>query len=53
MNIVTETKRVNVDDAEIHVEITGNGPDLFLVAGLGGRGVFWTNQVRAVRRQII
>lgn len=41
-----ETQRVNVGDAEIHVEITGKGPDLFLVAGLGGRGIFWANQVQ-------
>jgi len=40
-----EIRRVDVGDAEIHVEITGSGPDLFLIAGLGGRGVFWNNQV--------
>lgn len=44
--IATETKRIDVGDAEIHVEITGNGPDLFLVAGLGGRGAFWSKQVQ-------
>ena len=42
----TETRMVDVGDAEIHVEITGNGPDLLLVAGLGGRGAFWNNQVQ-------
>jgi aminoacrylate hydrolase len=42
---MTEVRRVNVGDAEIHVEVTGKGPDLFLVAGLGGRGSFWANQV--------
>ena len=41
----TEIRRVDVGDAEIHVEITGSGPDLFLIAGLGGRGVFWSNQI--------
>ncbi len=41
----TEIRRVDVGDAEIHVEISGSGPDLFLVAGLGGRGAFWSNQV--------
>lgn len=41
----TEIRRVNVGDAEIHVEISGSGPDLFLIAGLGGRGAFWKNQV--------
>ena len=47
MPIATETRRIAVDDVEIHCEITGSGPDLFLVAGLGGRGVFWANQVQA------
>lgn len=41
----TEVRRVDVDDAKIHVEITGSGPVLFLIAGLGGRGVFWNAQV--------
>ena len=45
--IPTEIRRIAVDDAEIHVEITGSGPDLLLVAGLGGRGAFWANQVQA------
>lgn len=47
MTIATETKRIDVGDAEIHVETTGKGPDLLLVAGLGGRGAFWNNQVQA------
>jgi aminoacrylate hydrolase len=47
MSGATETRRVDVGDAEIHVEITGKGPDLLLVAGLGGRGAFWSNQVAA------
>lgn len=46
-NISTETRRIDVGDAEIHVEITGSGPDLFLIAGLGGRGAFWHKQVAA------
>ena len=41
----TEIRRVDVGDAEIHVEISGSGPDLLLVAGLGGRGAFWSNQL--------
>lgn len=45
--IGTETRRVDVGDAEIYVELTGRGPDLLLVAGLGGRGAFWANQVQA------
>jgi aminoacrylate hydrolase len=44
--IATEVRRVDVGDAEIHVEVTGAGPDLLLVAGLGGRGAFWTQQVQ-------
>jgi len=46
MSILTETRQINVGDAEIHVEITGRGPDLLLGAGLGGRGIFWTNQIQ-------
>lgn len=45
--VPTEVIRVNVGDAEIHAEMTGEGPDLLLVAGLGGRGAFWHNQVQA------
>lgn len=44
--IPTETQRIKVGDADIHVEITGSGPDLLLVAGLGGRGAFWTHQIQ-------
>jgi aminoacrylate hydrolase len=44
--IPTEIRRIDVGDAEIHVEVTGKGPDLLLVAGLGGRGAFWANQVQ-------
>lgn len=45
--IPTETIRVNVGDADIHTEVTGDGPPLLLVAGLGGRGAFWQKQVQA------
>lgn len=51
MTITTETRLIDVGDAEIHVEITGSGPDLLLVAGLGGRGVFWTNQIQAFAKK--
>jgi len=44
--IKTEIQRIDVGDAEIHVEITGEGPDLLLVTGLVGRGAFWNNQVQ-------
>jgi len=43
----TETRRVDIGDAEIHAEITGTGPPVLLVAGLGGRGAFWSEQVAA------
>jgi aminoacrylate hydrolase len=47
MTIPTTTQRINVGDAEIHVEVTGEGAPLLLVAGLGGRGAFWGKQVQA------
>ena len=45
--IPTQVERIDVGDAEIHTEITGSGPDLLLVAGLGGRGAFWNHQIQA------
>jgi aminoacrylate hydrolase len=42
---MTDVQRIDVGDAEIHVEISGKGPDLLLVAGLGGRGAFWSHQI--------
>lgn len=45
--ITTQVRRFDLGDAEIHTEITGSGPDLLLVAGLGGRGAFWHKQVQA------
>jgi aminoacrylate hydrolase len=45
--ISTEVLRVDVGDAEIHTEVTGEGQPLLLVAGLGGRGAFWQNQVQS------
>lgn len=44
-NPPTETRLVDIGDAEIHCEISGEGPDLLLVAGLGGRGAFWQSQI--------
>lgn len=49
-DIPTDVRRIAVDDAQLHVEITGEGPDLYLVAGLGGRGAFWANQVQSLAR---
>jgi len=46
MSHSTEIKKVAIGDAVIHVEITGAGPDLFLAAGLGGRGAFWSKQIQ-------
>ncbi|MFK7830435.1 MAG: alpha/beta fold hydrolase [Congregibacter sp.] len=36
---------IDIGDAEIYVEEHGEGHPLFFVAGLGGRGVFWQQQV--------
>jgi aminoacrylate hydrolase len=36
---------IAVDDVEIYTEIHGSGPNLLLVAGLGGRHEFWSEQV--------
>lgn len=36
---------VSIGDAEIYTEIHGEGEDLLLVAGLGGRAQFWKEQV--------
>jgi len=35
----------SIGDAEIYTETRGNGEDLLLVAGLGGSGTFWREQV--------
>jgi len=41
---------IAVDDVEIYTEIHGEGPDLLLVAGLGGRHQFWMHQVEALSK---
>ncbi len=38
------------DGAELHYETHGKGPPLFLVAGLGGDGRFWTPQLEELGR---
>ena len=38
------------DGAELHYEIHGSGPPLFLVAGLGGDGRWWGANVAALAR---
>lgn len=40
--------KVSIGDAELHYEITGDGPPLMLVAGLSGLGAFWAQQVPAL-----
>ena len=36
---------VNVGDAELYYEVSGRGPPLFLVPGLGGVGAYWRPQL--------
>lgn len=38
-------------DGHLHYEVFGDGPDLLLVAGLGGRHEFWLPQVPALARR--
>lgn len=47
VSAATETRRVDIGDAQIHTEIAGSGPPVLLVAGLGGRAAFWSEQVAA------
>ena len=39
-------QQISIGDADLSVGISGEGPPLFLVSGLGGRASFWTNQVK-------
>ena len=39
------------DGAELYYEKTGSGPPLFLVAGLGGDGRFWSSHVAELAKQ--
>ena len=39
------------DGAELYYERHGNGPPLFLVAGLGGDGRFWDANVAGLAEQ--
>ena len=43
-------RRVSIGHAELYVEEHGEGEPLLLVAGLGGSGRFWTNQVAEFAR---
>lgn len=42
---VTTSIRSRHGEADIHTSISGSGTPVMLVAGLGGRGVFWQAQV--------
>jgi aminoacrylate hydrolase len=42
--------RISIGDAELYYEITGDGPPLLLVPGLGGQGSFWAQQVKDFSR---
>jgi len=39
------------DGADLHYEVQGSGPVLFLVAGLGGDGRWWGDNVSDLARQ--
>jgi aminoacrylate hydrolase len=41
---------VSIGTAELHTEISGDGPPLLLVAGLGGKGSFWSAQIPHLQR---
>ena len=38
-------QRISIGDAELVVDVQGQGPPVLLVSGLGGRASFWTYQV--------
>lgn len=40
--------KLSIGNAELYFESAGEGPPLLLVAGLGGRGSFWNQQVPAL-----
>jgi aminoacrylate hydrolase len=42
--------QVSIGDAEIYTEIHGEGEELLLVAGLGGRAQFWDAQIAPLSR---
>ncbi len=48
MNLINIRSRFG--PADIGVSISGNGPTALLVAGLGGKGSFWSQQVSALSR---
>ncbi|MFL2770550.1 MAG: alpha/beta fold hydrolase [Rhodospirillaceae bacterium] len=38
---------ISIGDAELNVDVTGEGDPLLMVSGLGGRAAFWSHQVSA------
>lgn len=42
---------ISIGDAQIHTEMHGDGEYVILVAGLGGRGQFWSEQVHALAQR--
>lgn len=42
---------ISIGDAELSVDVTGNGGPVMLVSGLGGRASFWAHQVGPLSQQ--
>ncbi|MFK7954599.1 MAG: alpha/beta fold hydrolase [Lysobacterales bacterium] len=40
-----DTAMINIGEAEIYTETHGSGEPMLLIAGLGGKGAFWNQQV--------
>ncbi|MEM1261288.1 MAG: alpha/beta fold hydrolase [Pseudomonadota bacterium] len=51
----TRRELINIGEAELHTEITGDGEPLLLLSGLGGTAGFWAGQVQelAMEFQVI
>lgn len=45
------TRLYDIGGAEIYAETCGDGQPMFLIAGLGGRGEFWRNQISALSQR--
>src|SRR5690349_1825241 len=41
---------IEINDAELYYEVTGQGEPVLLVPGLSGRGSFWASQVTELAR---
>jgi aminoacrylate hydrolase len=51
MTSTVNGEMISVGDVEIYTETYGDGPPLFLVAGLGGRSQFWSHQIEALSKE--